>query len=232
MKYSETVIDSQYVKAPHPLLDGFHFDNCFFDNCSLGPAESPDERLFVRNIELVKCRQRACSLNNAAIEDSLINGLGREGRYPLFAWGAVYKHVTLKGKLSGMKLNQWVSPNASASTQAIWDTANRAYYQSVDWALDIKEAEFQGSLDIHSVPGRLIRRDPETQVLVRRDTLNQIDWRRLPWSNSGFDIAIEWFLNDGLYDDCVLIASKRAAGFKDDMKVIAMMRKEEVACSD
>ena len=161
-----------------------------------------------------------------------INGLGREGRIPLFAWGAVYKHVTLNGKLSGMKLNQLVSPTASAAAQAIWDTANRSYYQSVDWALDIKEAEFQGSLDIHCVPGRLIRRDPETQVLVERGTLNQIDWRQLPWGNSSLHNAIDWFLNDGLYDECVLIASKRSSGFKDDMQAITMLRKEQVAFVD
>lgn len=232
MKYSGTIIDSKNLDAPHPLLENLHFEKCFFDNCTLGQANSPDQRLVLRNIELVNCRQRACDLGSAVIEDTLVDGLGREGRIPLFAWGAVYKHVTLKGKLSLMKLNQFVSPTASASTQANWDTANRSYYHSVDWALDIKEAEFQGSLDIHCVPGRLIRRDPETQVLVKRETLNQIDWRELPWGKSAFDIALEWFLNDGLYDDVVLIASKRATGFKDEMLAITMLRKQQVAVAD
>lgn len=232
MDYSEITIDSQYLHVPHSPVEDFRFEKCFFDNCSLGQANSPDQRLILRNIELINCRQRACDVGNAAIEDTFVDCLGREGRMPLFAWGAVYKHVVLKGKLSAMKLNQLVSPTVSASTQALWDTANRTYYQSVDWALDIREAEFQGSIDIHSVPGRLIRRDPETQVLVRRDTLSQINWQELPWGKSAFDIAFEWFLNDGLYDDVVLVASKRSKGFKDEMKAIEMLRKEGVAVDD
>jgi len=126
----------------------------------------------------------------------------------------------------------FVAPAPHPSIQQRWDNANKAYYQTVDWALDLREAEFQGSIDLHCMPGSLIRRDPETQVLIKRSSLKDVDWRSLFWGKSSFDLAIQWFLEDGLYDDVVLIAPKRAAYLKDDLQAIAMLRSEGIAAYD
>jgi hypothetical protein len=54
-----------------------------------------------------------------------------------------------------------------------------AKYKDVDWALDISEAIFSDA-DFYYVPGELIRRDENTQVLLRREDFRDINWRELP----------------------------------------------------
>jgi hypothetical protein len=230
--FTDTVFDCQFLEPSQLLVKDLRFTKCFFDNCSLGKTDHPSRRLIIRNVEIRNCKQRASDINNAAIEDAIIDGIGKEGRLPLFSWAAVFRHVTLKGKLSAIKLNQFTQPVPIPSLQQLWDDANRLYYQSVDWALDIRQAEFQGGIDLHCVPGSLVRRDPETQVLAKRAVLNSVDWRNLPWDKSSLWVAIDWFLKDGLYDDVVLIASKRSAGFKDDMRSIAMLRERGIVECD
>jgi hypothetical protein len=231
-QFSNTTFEDRCLRPTDSVVQNVSFSKCSFDNCTVLGAEHPSQRVILRNIEIINSGQRASSIANAAIEDAVISGMGKEGRIPLFAWGAVFKHVTLRGKLSAMKLNRWVAPVPPPSKQQRWDNANKAYYQCVDWALDLREAEFQGSLDLHCLPGSLIRRDPETQVLVKRSSLSDVDWRSLSWGKSSFDLAIQWFLDDGLYDDVVLIASKRTAYFKDDLQAIAMLRSEGIAAYD
>lgn len=231
-QFSNRTFEDRCLDSTDSVVQNLSFSRCFFDNCSVMQAEHPSQRVILRNIEITNSRQRGSSVDTAAIEDAVISGMGKEGRFPFFAWAAVFKHVTLKGKLSAMKLNRWVAPAPHPSIQQRWDDANKAYYQTVDWALDLREAEFQGSIDLHCVPGSLIRRDPETQVLVKRSSLKDVDWRGLSWGKSSFDLAIQWFLEDGLYDDVVLIAPKRAAHLKDDLQAIAMLRSEGIAAYD
>jgi len=52
-------------------------------------------------------------------------------------------------------------------------------YKEVDWALDIRDAVFS-SAEFFGVPGELIRRDENTQVLLRREAFSRVDWRTCP----------------------------------------------------
>jgi hypothetical protein len=48
-----------------------------------------------------------------------------------------------------------------------------AYYGTVDWAVDITEAQFS-DVDLYMVPGELIRRDSETRFLLRRSSFDSV----------------------------------------------------------
>ena len=61
--------------------------------------------------------------------------------------------------------------------RAAYDSARAAFYESVDWALDLSAADFGGETSIDGIPLRLVRRDPETQVIVAADRLTTVDWR-------------------------------------------------------
>jgi hypothetical protein len=66
------------------------------------------------------------------------------------------------------------------AAQAGVHRGHRGKYKEVDWAVDISEAVFSDA-DFYYVPGELIRRDENTQLL-RREAFGDIDWRGLPGS--------------------------------------------------
>lgn len=106
--------------------------------------------------------------------------------------------------------------------------ANARYYAEVDWALDISEAEFTGVEMYRSgIPATLVRRDPETQVVVTRDSVTNGDWRAA-CDGSSVWVAIERFLSSG-FQDAVLIAEKRAKHLAEDLAAFRRLRDIGVA---
>ena len=92
------------------------------------------------------------------------------------------------------------------------------FYTDVEWALDISAARFK-DFDVRGVPGRLIRRDPESQVLITRERALQIarpGWeRQLDPANKLWPFMINLFIGDG-DPDTVLVAPLAAAKAKRD----------------
>jgi hypothetical protein len=135
------------------------FERYTFDNCSAHGG-------LVERVELVDCTTWACSLTDVLLEDCLVENLrtspGGGGRTtPLFVWGGTARHVVLRGTLGGLV---WNPPEAGAKVDGV-----RRYYEGVDWALDVSEARFRSVPAFRfGPPGRLIRRDPETQPLIDR----------------------------------------------------------------
>ena len=182
----------------------------------------------IRNVILRKTTQRACSVRGAIVEDVRLHELNRLRNIPLFFWSVVFRRVVLSGKVSGIKINNVREPSGSRN-QPLWNNANKEFYQTVDWALDISKAEFQGSISLEAIPGSLIRRDEETQVLVKRSQLEQGNWRSLDFGHSAYNVCIDWFLSDSPYEDVVLVAAKRGKKLKEELQVLAMLRREGIA---
>jgi hypothetical protein len=227
--------------GPRPAeLSDLVLEDCFFDNCVLAGADSPLEsrpavrnpksRPLVRNVLARGCRQRGSAVFGAVLEDVTIDGLGRDGRHPLFVWSPAFKHVVLRGKLSAPKFNATLTPDGRGTAE--WTSANREFYEDVDWALDISEAHFQGAVNLEAVPGHLVRRDPDTQVLVRRAQLEGVDLRSLALPDPSVVLAIDWFLQDGPYDSVVLAAAKGARYFRDEVASLRRLREMGIAESE
>jgi hypothetical protein len=112
--------------------------------------------------------------------------------------------------------------------QRAFDAANAEYYAAVDWALDIREAEFEGECDLRRVPAHLVRRDPETQVVIRRESAMRREWRDLDLSKTYWASAIEGFLQTG-DSDIVFVAGKRDRKFRDLLDGLKKLRDAGVA---
>jgi hypothetical protein len=86
------------------------------------------------------------------------------------------------------------------------------------WPLEISEARFK-EFDVRGVPARLIRRDPESQILVTRERALEVatpGWeKKLDPSNTHWPFVIKLFLSDG-YPATVLVAPLGAAKAKRD----------------
>jgi hypothetical protein len=213
------------------LLTETELVDCFFDNCvALGAAPTPSSRPVIRNVTLRGCRQRASALHGALLENVLVEGLGREGRDPLFVWAPAFRHVTLRGSVAAPKFN--VTVGLTGRSSASWVSANRDFYRDVDWALDISEARLSGSVNLEAVPGHLVRRNPETQVLVYRPRASGVDLGQLGLPDPSVGLAIEWFLQDGPFDSVVVAAPTDARYFRDALASLRVLREAGIAEDD
>ena len=74
------------------------FRNCAFESSSVSVAHAPATRTIVRNLRFIGCSQLGCGVGSAIVEDTFVDGFKTHGQ-PLMTWGAVFKHVTLRGKI-------------------------------------------------------------------------------------------------------------------------------------
>ncbi len=206
------------------------FRRCRFAGSFISVTRYPWFRSTVRNVRLIRCVASVCTVYAAIVEDVLVDTLSVEGTF--FTRGAVFKHVTLKGKIGPLLIDPLVSPgSAEPGQQEAFDEANRAYYESVDWALDISEAEFV-DVGINGVPARLIRRDPLTQVVVTREKALEGRWRQLDLSKTIWPSHLKLFLNGG-EPDVVLAASKAdKRTYQYELDGLKMLRDAGVAEPD
>jgi len=155
----------------------------------------------------------------ANIEDALIENLKTYNL--LMCMGAVFKHVELKGRIGKIMIRD----------QEGFEGAYLDYYRTVDWALDISKAEFQ-ELDLRSVPAKLVIRDPETQVVVKRYKAEEGLWKQLPLSHTWWPVSLQWFVKRKECDDVVLVAPKRHPRFKELLGGLQLLRREGIAEPD
>jgi len=228
------IIEGREFRSLHDRNSGRTFANlefryCRFINSWLSTTNNPKRRSTVREVKLTGCEEIGCVVDTAIIEDVIVDGLKTHGL--LQTWGAVFKHVTLKGYIGRIMISPSVATGtAKPKVQQAFDEANATYYATVDWALDISEARFL-ECDIRSVPAKLIIRDPETQVVVTREKALEGKWRKLDLSRTYWTTAIEYLLDFGL-TDLVLIAPKRGSKYRELLDGLKMLRDVGVAEPD
>jgi hypothetical protein len=216
------------------VFENMEFDRCTFDNASVRNVTDPVNMPVLRNIVVKDAAHAACTLFGVIVENVVVNNLKTMTGMPLFCWACLFQHVELVGKITTIKINRCqfttdVDPRRRKKAQAPWDAVTKKYYKSVDWALDLRQAQFTGDISLEAIPGSLIRRDEETQVLVTRQQLRDSNWRELDFGETALDIALEWFWDESLFDDVVLVAEKKRRDFKEKLKVLRRLRKEGIA---
>ncbi|MCP4591367.1 MAG: hypothetical protein GY842_11520 [bacterium] len=214
------------------VFSNIEFRRCVFINCGVSITRDPRLRTTVRRVQLLDCARRrdAAGIGCPIVEDCLVENLKTEDL--LLTWGAVFKHVTLKGRIGRIMISTGICPTAGTTQQTMrsFEEANRAYYDTVDWALDIGKAEFQ-ECDIRGIPSRLIRRDPETQVVVTREKALQGTWKELDLEKTYWQTAIGFMLKRE-DPDVVLVAPKRARDFTELLQGLQRLRDAGVAEPD
>lgn len=228
------IVDERFYQE-RPTLRSFSdatLKTCTFEGCYLPGAATPGDWTDIRRIALSDATQINCTLNTCAIEDVTLHNLKRLGSSPLFLWGCAFRRVTLSGRISAIKINRSIDPSADARLQAQWDAHMRAFYDATDWALDISKAVFGGGITFEAIPGDKIRRDPTSQVLIKRTTLEAKDWSQLDYQGTGINYAISWFSSGSQFDSTVIAASLGSKDARKDLAVLNMLRSEGIAEPD
>lgn len=217
---------------------GIVFANCEFRRCVLALHErNLSLRPRVSNVEFKNCAEGGCQVIAAVVEDAVIDGLKTASLFQ--TWAAVFKHVTLKGRIDRMMLGPFFSAEESpyfspgkppSKFRQALDKANSDYYATVDWALDIRDVEFK-DFDCRGIPSRLVRRDPETQIMVTRERV-LASGNALTAGGEFWHGWLDLFLQDSFYSDAVLIAPKRSPQFKELLTGLHQLRRAGVAEPD
>ena len=206
------------------------FEKCYFESCVLSLTRNPALRSTVRNVQLKDCSQRGCSLNAAIVKDVLVDGFKTNGQ--LFqTWGAVFDRVILQGAIDRLMLSSAVLPGViGLDEQQAFDDANAEFYRHVEWAFDISKGEFK-ELCIRGIPGDLIRRDPETQVLITREKALKGEWKDLEFRESLWPVSLDLFLQREELST-VFAAPKRHVKFHDYLEDLKLLQHAGVAEAD
>jgi hypothetical protein len=213
-----------------PLLEDIEFRRCTVERCQNPRKPSgPDDRSVVRNLTLLRCHVTASELPPVVAEDCIVDTVwlhrGIWGPQVLRGWA--FRHVVIRGNITGsLALTPGPSwPGLRATSDATSDpyvVANRRFYEAVDWALDISEARFTSVEFGSGIPASLIRRDPETQVILRRSTLVGSGWEGRVQDELA-RIWIDDFLRSG-FEDTVLVAGKRGRAFARQLALIQRLQ--------
>lgn len=218
------------------LVDGIVLDGCCFDFCALSETQEIGRRTIARNVTVRNCvAQNHVAIGPAILENVFVDGLGTPTGIVLF-WDPLFKHVRFQGRIGRIKINPYACPEAyiTPALQAPFDAAKRAYYAGVDWAIDISNAQFQ-LFEMSGVPTELVRRDPETQVIVRREACLGPEWRReINPDNVWLDNIDVWLKVDKVEPTRLLVAPKGTtrAQFEKDLRDLHVLRRIGVADPD
>ena len=163
--YADRELRSIFERCEGGRHTEFRFERCSFVNCNIGIPNRVDGRPIVERAVLIDCAASNVSLGAAVVRDAIVQGLRVRGECTAF--GTLFERVVLRGRLGSFRVRPLVR-HGDRGVVAAFAADNRLRYEQVDWALDItellaQEAEFQG------VPSALVRRDPATQVVVRRE---------------------------------------------------------------
>ena len=151
-------------------FSGFSFLDCHFQSCFVHCERvEVGQRTRLAEISLRNCSHAGCALDGGVVEDVLVENFKTAKMF--HTWGTVFKHVTFKGRIGRVMLSDLFEmpfKGKITSVQRAFEKANAEYYARVDWALDISQAEFD-DFDCRGVPSRLVRRNPETQMMLTRE---------------------------------------------------------------
>jgi len=179
----------------------FRIERCTIEACSLGVPRDAVDRLVASDCELIDSKVQGGGIRGVHLRDATVRNV-RLSSMPQIL-GCVFERVTLAGKVNQLMIRAEL-PTVD-HPRAFEDSA-RVAYQNIDWAIDISDLDCP-DLSIQGVPGDLIRRDSERQVVVTRERATQAPWRDADLNDTNFSVAIDQMLRLG-WSEVVLSAAR------------------------
>jgi hypothetical protein len=193
------------------------FRECDFESCAFSLTQDVSTMSEVRRVELDNCSMNGCGTGPLIASEVRVSNLKTNDL--LILWCPYLDRVTFSGVIGKLKINATARPSTyNNERQKPFEDYRRQFYANVEWALDIRDARFKG-FDFRGIPGHLVRRDPESQLLIKRERALEVatpGWeKRLDPSNKLWPFMIRLFLSDG-DADTVFVAPLGAAKAKRD----------------
>lgn len=206
------------------IAEDVSFVECKFERCRT-PVElidaAPTGLSFVtlEHAKFERTKSDVQCISLVILRDVLIEDW-HTGREPVFLRNCLFDRVTLRGFIGDVLVQSDWRLVANAELEVALD-----FYDSVEWALDIREASF-GSCTLSGVPGDKVRFDPARHCRVDIEKLRANDaWRALP--EELVDKIEDWLQLP--YASVVSIAGERSKYFEDWSREHALLRKHGYA---
>ena len=193
-------------------------DRCTIIICH-ARAKNHLKRPVFRRILLKECRLVSTDAHGAVFDDCTVDGL-RTNRLSIIT-GCAFRHVTLRGDVG-----QFLIRGAADLEPDRLDGANLEFYNAVDWALDIRDVRAT-TLDIRNVPLHLIRRNPETQAIVRKARLPYEEMLRLGLGPTATQLLSTFFPDDP--EERLFVAGVRSKTYDRWLDAFAQLRRAGLA---
>ncbi len=230
MKFINQTIESFEDYEQGKTYSDIDFIKCHFVGSEFNGNNNLVRRNLARNIKFLNCKITGGNIGAGIVENVLIDGLSVGNHFQVR--GTAFRHVVIRGKVDKLMITPYYDLfGIEAELAAGLQKANEEYYKNVDWALDISDAEFK-DCDIRGVPADLIKRDPETQAIVRRDKVLDGKWKSLDLDDSGWWFSIDKILIEDGFQDVVLVASKLSKRFGHELEGINRLREAGIAEPD
>jgi hypothetical protein len=209
-----------------PVVEALEFRSCGFVDCHVGHVSLTGGRTTFRAIAMVGCTVERCSLGPVILEDCRFERLQLHPGHRMLATlrGVAFVRTTIAGPVRG-RLKVEPEPHHGSPSRRAIEAENTSLYETLDWALDISRAEFTGA-ELNGVPAHLVRRDAESQAVVRAERARGADLDRL--EVGPFAVSIRRMLDEG-WRDVVLIAARRGKRFDDEIQDIRRLREAGIA---
>jgi hypothetical protein len=196
--------------APGAVFRDLKLTDCTIDNCHVAGTEYTT----FERVSLTRTKARVNRLDKVICRDVTIEEL-RSGREPTFLTNCLFDRVMLRGFIGDLMMN--LRPEYLSAEEK---KLAAAFYDGVEWALDLREATF-GSLQLYPIPGELVRIDPKRHCLVDKAKLRaDPSWQDL---DEVLAFSLEQLL-EGPGKLGVLVAGERSKYFEDWKKDHATLR--------
>ncbi|MEU8591944.1 hypothetical protein AB0C59_33970 [Streptomyces sp. NPDC048664] len=163
----------RHIGSPHACT-GIDVAGSSLTSCFLAQFDDPNFGLIVRDAWVQACTVDRCQVQGVYFDGATVDGLITKQIHGIY--GCVFSRVVLKGKIGSVMV---MPPHTSLAHRDLHIAGMVQKYREVEWALDISEASFMDA-DFYGVPGDLVKYDPETQVLLRREKLEDVPLEELP----------------------------------------------------
>ncbi|MEU1176625.1 hypothetical protein ABZ464_03070 [Streptomyces sp. NPDC005820] len=158
-----SVVAAKKIVNTDVVLEQFDLKGLEFRGCALAQFEHPLMAV-VRRGTLSRCKAVGCSVHGVRFEEIVAENITFSK--PMNFAACTFRQVRLEGRI-GAFLTTPPHYSLSEEVSRTFVDAMVSYYRDVDWALDISGAEFSDA-SLYMVPGDLVRRNEETQFLLRR----------------------------------------------------------------
>ena len=178
-----------------------------FEHCTLAQFDHPLETV-VRDASLVRCKATGkCFVHGVRFEKVTVHDFAADELVDFAA--CVFRNVVLEGTI-GPFITTRAHPSLGVERRDEIARSMVDYYRDVDWALDISRGEFVDAT-LPMVPGNLVRRNPETQFLVRREALEAHPLEGLPFIGKAYRRRFA----TSPFDSLVVVAPTRSDAFSE-----------------
>lgn len=216
-EHVQAVFENLDFRGDRVVADQF-LDRCTFSICH-AHSLSLQKRPVFRRIIVKKCKLNSVDAHGAIFDECTVDGL-RTNRLSMIT-GCAFRRVVLRGDLGQFLIRASKRGNADPI-----DQANLRFYEGVDWALDISEARAT-TLDIRDVPLELIRRNPETQAIVRKARLPYEEMLRIGLGPAATQILSTFFPDDP--DRKLFVACARSKTYAARVEAFQQLRNAGLA---